>query len=322
MDSDDPLIGKQLGNFRIDRILGRGGMAAVYYAWDIKLARPVAVKVTDMRHQDEATYAERFINEARSVATWRHPNILQVYSADDQDGLYYFAMEYVPGRDLGVLLAQYRQQGKLLPLPEVMRIGRAVANGLDYAHERGVIHRDVKPGNVMVADDGRVVVMDFGLALNVAQGTIGAAFGSPHYIAPEQARSSAEAVPQSDLYSLGVILYEMLTGRVPFDDPSPLTLAMQHIERQPPPPRQVNPALSMAVEQVLLKALQKAPPARFQTGQALMDALGQALDVAPPTMPFLETQPRLAGSRASGGRPAVGLGAAIGVAIARMLRPI
>src|SRR5713226_2212174 len=265
MSSDDPLIGRRLASFRIERVLGRGGMATVYYGWDVKLDRPVAIKVIDARYQDDPAYAVRFVNEAKSIATWHHANIIQVYSADDAQGLYYFVMEYVSGQDLGALLDEQRRAGELLPLPEVMRIGRAIANGLDYAHERGVIHRDVKPSNVMVAEDGRVVVMDFGLAMNVAQGTLGTVFGSPQYFAPEQARSSADVVPQSDLYSLGVILYEMLTGRLPFDDLAPLALARQHMEQAPPPPRQFNPLLNAGVEEVLLKALRKTPQDRFQT---------------------------------------------------------
>src|SRR5260221_3780514 len=290
MSTDDPLIGRQLASFRLDRVLGRGGMATVYYGWDVKLDRPVAIKVIDARYQDDPAYAERFVNEAKSIATWHHPNIIQVYYADDAQGLYYFVMENIPGQDLGALLDARQRAGQLLPLPEVMRIGRAIANGLDYAHARGVIHRDVKPSNVMVAEDGRVVVMDFGLAMNVEQGTLGTVFGSPQYFAPEQARSSADVVPQSDLYSLGVILYEMLAGRLPFNDQAPLALARQHMEQAPPPPRQFNPLLNAAAEAVLLKALSKAPGERYQTGQALMAALGQALDVPEPTTPFLDRE--------------------------------
>jgi serine/threonine protein kinase len=299
MGNDDPLIGRQLASFRIERVLGRGGMATVYYGWDVKLERPVAIKVIDARYQGDPAYAVRFVNEAKSIATWHHPNVIQVYYADDAQGLYYFVMEYVPGLDLGALLDEQRRAGNLLPLPEVIRIGRAIANGLDYAHERGIIHRDVKPSNVMVAEDGRVVVMDFGLAMNVAQGTLGTVFGSPQYFAPEQARNSADVVPQSDLYSLGVILYEMLTGRLPFDDLAPLALARQHMEQAPPPPRKYNPALNAAVEGVLLKALRKAPQDRFQTGQELMVAMGQALDVPEPTMPFLDL-----GDKPQPGKPA------------------
>ena len=164
-----------------------------------------------------------------------------------------------------------------MPYKEVIRIGRAMAGALDYAHQRGVVHRDVKPANVLLASDGRIVLTDFGLAMDVQQGSLGEVFGSSLYIAPEQARRSAEAVPQSDQYSLGVILYQMLTGALPFDDPSPASVALQHITRTPPPPRQLNPALSVETEEVLLKVLSKAPADRYAKCRDFIDALEQAL---------------------------------------------
>jgi serine/threonine protein kinase len=279
---EDSLIGRQLGNFRIERLLGRGGMALVYYGWDVKLERPVAIKVIDARYQDSPAYAARFVREARTVATWRHENIIQIHYADEQDELYYFVMEYVDGLDLGGLLSQYAREGELMPHDDVLRMGRAIASALDYAHQKGVIHRDVKPSNVMIAGDGRVVLTDFGLAMDVQIGTLGEAFGSPHYIAPEQARRSTDAVPQSDLYSLGVILYEMLTGVVPFDDLSPTSVALQHLTQPPPPPREINPNLSEETEAVLLKALSKSPDERYQTGAGLLDALEAALQTSQP----------------------------------------
>ena len=277
--SDDPLIGRQLANFLIEKRIGRGGMAQVYYGQDIKLERPVAIKVIDARHRESPTYAERFIREARTVATWRHEHIIHIYYADDADDLYYFVMEYIDGLDLGQLLGQYAENGRMIPQAEAWRLGNAVATALDYAHEQGVIHRDVKPSNVMVAEDGRVVLTDFGLAMDVAQGSLGEVFGSSHYIAPEQAHRSADAVPQSDLYSLGIMLYEMLAGQVPFDDPSPTAVALQHVTLDPPPPRQVNPELSQDIEAVILKALSKSPEDRYQTGQALLEALAEAMDL-------------------------------------------
>lgn len=282
MANRDSLVGLQLGNFRIERLLGLGGMAKVYYGWDVKLQRPVAIKVIDERFRSESAYIERFTREAHAVAAWSHPNILQIYQAEEEDGIYYFAMEYIHGLDLGKIIQQYRSLGELLPYGDVIEIGRAVARALDYAHEKGVIHRDVKPSNVMVSETGRVVLMDFGLALNIAHGTIGEVFGSPHYISPEQARNSAAAVPQSDLYSLGVMLYEMLVGSVPFDDPAPAALALKHITQAPPRPRQVNPELSPAVEEVLLTALHKSPAERFQTGRQLLDSLERAVLEATP----------------------------------------
>ncbi|MDX9991482.1 MAG: serine/threonine-protein kinase, partial [Anaerolineales bacterium] len=273
----DPLLGRQLANFLIERVLGRGGMAQVYYGQDVKLQRPVAIKVIDARYRGKPAYAQRFVKEARAVARWRHENIIQIYYADDQDGLYYYAMEYIDGQDLASILAAYAAQGELMPAEDVLRIGRAIASALDYAHKHGVIHRDVKPSNIMVADDGRIVLGDFGLALDMQEGSSGEAFGTPHYISPEQARRSSEVVPQSDLYSLGVILFEMLTGVVPFDDPSPTSVALQHITQPPPAPRSLNPQLSEAVEAVLLKAIAKIPQERYQNGGALLAALAEAL---------------------------------------------
>lgn len=274
---NDPLIGRQVANFRIERVLGRGGMAQVYYGRDVKLQRPVAVKVIDASFRGNPAYARRFVQEARTIATWRHENIVQIYYADNESDLYYFVMEYLDGLDLAGLLARYLRNGELMPLEDVIRIGRAIASALDYAHQKGVVHRDVKPSNVMVATDDRIVLMDFGLALDSHQGTMGEVFGTPHYIAPEQARNSSNAVPQSDLYSLGIILYEMLTGTVPYDDPSPTAVALQHLTLPLPPPRERNPALNIETEAVLIKALSKSPADRYQKGYELMDALEKAV---------------------------------------------
>src|SRR5262245_35550178 len=275
---DDPLLGRQLGNFRLERVLGRGGMGQVYYGWDIKLERPVAIKVIDFRFRNNPAYAKRFVREAQAVASWRHENIAQVYHADEQGDLYYFALEYIDGMDLGQLLSHYAARGELMPQADVLRIGQALGRALDYAHARNVIHRDVKPSNVIVARDDRVVLTDFGLALDLQQGSVGEVFGSAHYIAPEQARRSSDALAQSDLYSLGIMLYEMLTGMVPFDDPSPTAVALQHITQPPPAPRAINPSLNTQIEEVLLKALSKAPQDRYQTGRDLITALEDAFE--------------------------------------------
>jgi tRNA A-37 threonylcarbamoyl transferase component Bud32 len=271
------MTGQQLSNFRVERLIGRGGMAEVYYGTDVKLNRPVAIKILDARYRSNPDYARRFVQEARAVATWHHPNVIQVYYADDDHGLYYFAMEFIDGLDLAELLRQYQSEGELMPHEDVLRIGWAIAEALDYAHARGVIHRDVKPSNVLISREGRVVLSDFGLAMDTGQGSLGQIFGTPHYIAPEQARRSADAIPQSDLYSFGVLLYEMLTGTVPFDDLSPTGLAIQHMTQEPPAPRSVNPQLNAETEAVLLKALSKEPQSRYQSGQAVMQALEAAL---------------------------------------------
>jgi serine/threonine protein kinase len=275
--SDDSLIGRQLSNFLVKRVLGRGGMAQVYYGEDVKLKRPVAIKVIDVRFRNQPAYAQRFVQEARAVASWRHENLIQIYYADDQDGFYYYVMEYIDGDDLSHLISSSAIEGQLLPAEEILRLGRAIASALDYAHSQGVVHRDVKPSNILLSKAGRVVLSDFGLALDLQQGSAGEAFGTPHYISPEQASRSTDAVPQSDLYSLGVMLYEMLTGVVPFDDASPTNVALQHITQPPPPPRSLNPQLNAETEAVLLKALSKKPKDRYQTGAALIEALAKAL---------------------------------------------
>jgi serine/threonine-protein kinase len=277
MIAGDPLIGRQLANYRIERVIGRGGMAQVYYGRDVVLHRPVAVKIIDARYRGSPAYAKRFVQEAQTVALWRHENIVSIYYAGQEGELYYFAMEHIDGVDLGVRMSQYTTAGKLMPHAEAVRVGRAIASALDYAHRKGVIHRDVKPSNVILANDGRVVLTDFGLALHVQQGSLGEVFGTARYTAPEQARRSADAVPQSDLYSLGVILYEMLAGSLPFDDPSPTSVALQHMTLPPPRPRAINPDLNDAAEAVLLKALSKSPGDRYPTGGELMNALESAL---------------------------------------------
>ncbi len=229
MSVNDPLIGRKLGGVRIDRILGQGGMARVYYGWDERLERPAAIKVIADTYRGDPAFVERFLRELRTVASLRHPNILQIYYAGEEEEIPYFVMEYIRGLNLEQLLRQQTLVHRFLPYSEIIRIGRAAGSALDYAHEEGVIHRDIKPSNIILSEDGRVVLADFGLALQATSSTLGQVFGSPHYIAPEQARNSALAVPRSDLYSLGVVLYEMLTGSVPFNDPSPASLALQHM---------------------------------------------------------------------------------------------
>ena len=284
--NDDSLIGYQLANFRLERLLGRGGMGLVYYGWDTILERAVAIKLIDSRDQRRTAYAQQFVQEAKAIAKLQHDHIIQVYQAGEKDGLYYFAMEYIEGQDLDHLLAELKQQEQHLPTAEVLRIGRAVAAALDYAHAQGIIHRDVKPANILVAQDGRILLTDFGLATSSqAEATSDTTnfSGSPYYMAPEQIRQETETVPLSDIYALAVVLYEMLAGQLPFTDPSPTSAALQHVTQPPPLPQAINPALNEMVGQVLLKALSKDPADRYQSGGDLIRALAHALRGSPQT---------------------------------------
>jgi tRNA A-37 threonylcarbamoyl transferase component Bud32 len=276
--NDDPMIGQHLDHILVQQPLGRGGMARIYKGYDTLLKRAVAVKVIDEGHRTSAAYAQRFEREAQAVASLKHPNIVTIYNFGKLDALYYLVMEYIDGADVDTISRNYHSNGELMPHADMLRIVEAVGSALDYAHGRGVIHRDVKPSNIMLERDGRTILTDFGLALRLSEGTIGDTFGSPHYISPEQARNSASAVPQSDLYSLGVVAYELLVGVTPFDDPSATALAMQHILLPVPSPRALNPALSEGVEWVLLKVLAKAPEERYSSGASFVAALRDAVE--------------------------------------------
>lgn len=280
MSINDPLIGSKLGDYVIQELLGRGGMARVYRGYDENLDRYAAVKVIEpnlVAGEDEEEYRERFLREARAIARLNHPRVVGVFQFAQRDNLYYMAMVYIDGKDLREILKEHVRNGTTMSHDRVLSVIRDTAEALDYAHEQGVIHRDVKPSNIMVMSDGRTVLTDFGLAMRAQEGTIGNTFGSVHYIAPEQAVSSSQASPQSDLYSLGVVLYEMLTGRVPFEEASAMSVALRHISDPPPRPSLLNPDITAQVEEVIYKALNKDPQRRFQTGVALVDALEDAL---------------------------------------------
>ncbi len=279
MAMEDSLIGKKLGDYVIQGLLGRGGMSRVYRGYDENLQRYAAVKVIsgDFATTSEEEYTRRFQSEARAIAHLRHPNIVGVYQFGRWEGIYYMAQVFLEGKDLRQLLKDYDQLHKRIPVPDMLRIARDVANALDYAHEQGVIHRDIKPSNIMLEKKtGRAILMDFGLALTVQEGTMGDTFGSAHYIAPEQAMSSAKAVPQSDLYALGVVIYEMLAGTVPFDDPSVMSVALKHLNESPPPLSTFAPDVPPVVEQVVMRSLDKDPNRRYTTGSAFVDALEAA----------------------------------------------
>ncbi|MFQ5615130.1 MAG: protein kinase, partial [Anaerolineales bacterium] len=290
--TSETLLGAQLDEYRLDTLLGKGGMARVYRGLDPKLRRYVAIKVIDTPFRADSDHIMRFEREAQAIAQLEHPNIVRLYRYGEANGLLYMAMQYIKGADLQAVIASYREDGELIPLEGAVRIVQEICHALDYMHSKGVIHRDVTPSNIMLNEDGQAILTDFGLVLLTDISTRGKIFGSPHYIAPEQAISSAGAVPQSDLYSVGVILYELLTGEVPFDAEETLEIAMQHMSDLPRPPRELREAIRPEIEAVVLKALAKEPENRHPTGVALAADLAAALELTRAASPLLSTQPR------------------------------
>jgi len=285
----DILIGEKLGDYVIRVLLGRGGMARVYLGYDEQLARPAALKVidSDIGPEFRPEYYRRFQNEARAIARLEHPNIVKVYQFGQYKDVLYMAMAFVEGRDLKQILRELHGRKEHMPYQQVVRITEQIGTALDYAHGRGVIHRDVKPSNIMLNAEGRAILTDFGLALSAGDNTQGETFGSAHYIAPEQALSSANAVGQSDLYSLGVCIYEMLTGHVPFEEGSAMTVALAHVHQIPPALVLHNTTLPPGVQPVIDKVLHKIPTRRYETGAELALALGQALSIQPGSDSYL-----------------------------------
>jgi serine/threonine protein kinase len=272
----DPFMGAKLGSYEIIEAIGEGGMARIYKGFHAELNRFTAIKVINWGLQEDPEFTERFRREAQAIAILRHPNIVQIFDFGKHSSGYFMVMEFIGGSDLQVQLREYRQRNELLPKEKVMRVIREIAAALDYAHGRGVIHRDVKPSNIMLTHEGQSILTDFGLVMlpaHKSQATIGNTFGTPHYVAPEQAISSAAAVAASDIYSLGVILYEMATGQLPFDDESPLSVALKHISDPPPPPTSINSTLPSDVEDVIFQALAKDPSDRFATAGDMASAL-------------------------------------------------
>ena len=298
--------GTRIGPYEVQEFLGRGAMGVVYKAWHESLARPAAVKVLQAIAPD-ADASARFRREAQSIAQMRHPNILNVFDFGALDGVPYMIVEYVPGGSLGD-----RLKGGRLPRAEAIRVLRGIASGLDYAHSQGVVHRDVKPANVLMHADGTTVLADFGLAKLLEGSSMksqtGATTGTPAYMAPEQVTGSAVG-PAADRYALASVAYELLTGSVPFETGGVLELLYAQVHRDPPPPSSKAPDLPPAVDAVLLRGLAKQPADRWDSCAAMIDALDHAfdLDVAAtmpvPKAPFVAPVPAAPAAAAASPTP-------------------
>ena len=266
--------GTLLNGYEIESTISQGGMAMVYRARRVRDGQIVALKVLREQYAADAEFVERFQREARAVASLTHANMVQVYESGEAAGWHFIAMEFVEGQDL----KRYIREHGPLSVAEAVRIAVAVCEVLDYAHRHGIIHRDVKPQNILLRRDGTVKVTDFGIARALSSVTItqtGTVLGSVQYLSPEQARGQPVG-RAADIYALGVVLFEMLTGQLPFEGDSPIAIAMAHVHDVPPAPRRLNPEISPALEAVILRGMAKQPQHRYASAADLAtDLLGQ-----------------------------------------------
>src|SRR6202795_3678318 len=256
------------GRYQILRKLGAGGMANVYLAEDQELGRRVAIKILNDRHANDEQFVERFRREAKNAAALSHPNIVSIYDRGEAEGTYYIAMEYLDGRSLKELIMSRGDP----PIAVVVEYTRQILDALRFAHRHGIVHRDIKPHNVLVDGEGRVKVTDFGIArAGVSQMTeAGSIVGTAQYLSPEQAKG-APVDQTSDLYSVGVVLYELLTGEVPFSGDTPVEIAMKHLSTVPDPPSAKRADVPREIDMVVMRALGKDPSERYQSAEE-MDA--------------------------------------------------
>lgn len=271
MDTNDKYIGKMLDDrYEIREIIGEGGMAIVYRALDHRLNRDVAVKIMRDEMAADEEFRRRFCTESHAVAMLSHPNIVAVYDVSHNDNVEYIVMELVDG----ITLKQYMERKGMIAWKEVVHFTKQISKALAHAHERGIIHRDIKPQNIMLLRDGTIKVGDFGIAAleNEVYENNGEAIGSIHYIAPEQARGECPDA-RSDIYSLGVMMYEMLTGGLPFTGNTLGEIAVQHMNAKPVPPHEKNPEIPLELERITLKAMNAELSERYQSANALLSDL-------------------------------------------------
>lgn len=298
MNENDSYIGKTLdGRYEIMNIIGEGGMAIVYRALDHRLNRYVAVKIMRSEMATDEDFRRRFNAESQAVAMLSHPNIVAVYDVSRSEAMEYIVMELIDG----ITLKQYMDKRGMLAWREAVHFSKQIAKALSQAHARGIIHRDIKPQNIMLLRDGTIKVADFGIAAlesEVEEKPDGQAIGSIHYIAPEQARGESPDA-RSDIYSLGVLMYEMLTGNVPYSGDTLGEIAIKHMQSAPVSPREVNPEIPEDLERITLKAMASRIDMRYQSAAELL----RDLDMLNAVQPQPETEKEPTGEGGHGVKP-------------------
>jgi beta-lactam-binding protein with PASTA domain/predicted Ser/Thr protein kinase len=293
------------GRYLVVRKLGAGGMADVYLAEDQELGRRVAIKILNGRHANDDQFIERFRREAKNAAALNHPNIVSIYDRGEADDTYYIAMEYLDGRSLKELIVGHGPA----PVNVAIEYARQILAALRFAHRHGIVHRDIKPHNVLVDREGRVKVTDFGIArAGTSQMTeTGSIVGTAQYLSPEQARGD-EVDQRSDLYSLGIVLYELVTGRTPFEGDTPVEIAMKHLSAEPTPPSELRPDIPHELDLVVLRALAKDPEDRYQSADEMdadLERVTRGAPVAPATVDSATQVMRVPSEAGSTGAPTI-----------------
>lgn len=263
------------GRYEIIERIGGGGMALVYKAQDILLNRNVAVKVLRQQFVHDEEFIRRFRREAQSAASLSHSNVVSIYDVGQEDEIHYIVMECVEGKNLNEIIKERAP----LQVDEAVRIASQICDALEHAHQNQIIHRDIKPHNILIGRNGRVKVTDFGIARAVTSTTItqtGSVVGSVHYFSPEHAKGVITG-EKSDLYSLGIVLYQMLTAQLPFLGESPISVALKHLQEEFEEPRKINPLIPQSVENVILKSMRKNPEERYQSADEMLRDLETCL---------------------------------------------
>ena len=306
MENHENLIGKILGaRYRIESIVGEGGMSVVMRAYDAVEAKDVTIKLLNLRDNSDQNAVERFTNEAKAVALLSHPNIVSVYDISLDGPSKYIVMEYIKG----ITLKEYLNKKGRLEWREAVHYINQILAALSHAHEKGVIHRDVKPENVMLMRDGNIKVIDFGIAKlpdSKSLTVIDKAIGTVNYISPEQA-SGQGSTEKSDIYSTGIMLYELVTGQLPFVSASSVSVAMMHVSSEPAMPSSICESIPTGLEQIIIKAMMKSPDKRFGSASSMKKALEYLLEH--PTIIFKEN-----GATDADGKPILSTGAAQNIA--------